>query len=510
MKKIILTLLLPVLFSVSCTSEFLEVTPTVTIPESQFYDTEEEINKALIAAYSPLQWMDFSYSGFHPIQFLADILADDYAGVGGAGEGDIPYLHLMNRYNLSAELSPLSLWKALYSGVYRSNQVIQNIDRVKDMNEAGRTRILAEARTLRAYYYHWLWRFWGNIPYYTTNPDGVVMDYIIPQLKADQVYEKIMEDLDFATEGNRLSEEVAVSEVGRFHRFSAYMLRARVVLTQEDETRYASVLTQMNEIIGSGIYALTPDFKEIWTDAGEWNCESIFEVNYSDDPSNRTWDNPYKPGGTVYPTFLCPDCYKGSALATEGYGFGPVSPALYNAYADEDSRRDASILNFMKALPGDSYNRRLDDTGFFNYKYLGRSGGHDQYIANGAEMNFRTNLRVFRYAETLLIAAELNTRLPEGNKTEAYTQLNTVRARAYGLKLEELDEKQSKAATLNNIFEEYRLEFALEGHRFWDLLRFGKADEMLSYKGFTASKRYLPIPQSEIDRSENSLMQNPY
>ena len=88
--------------------------------------------------------------------------------------------------------------------------------------------------------------------------------------------------------------------------------------------------------------------------------------------------------------------------------------------------------------------------------------------------------------------------------------LNMVRARALGTILSEMSAADRKPATLDNILNEYRLEFALEGYRFFDLVRFGKAEEVLAAKGYTAKKRYLPIPQSEIDRSEGTLIQNPY
>ena len=510
MKKT-LCICITVLSFTCCTTAFLEVEPTTTIPTDNFYRTEDDMTKALIAAYAPMQWLDYSYGEYHPVQFLSDIIADDYNGVGGSSENDNPYMHLIRRFQLTAEMSPIGLWNTLYAGVYRANQVIDNMDKAEGISGQARNRILAEAHTLRAFYYNWLWRFWGNIPYYTVNPDGYETDYIVPQYTADEVYAKIMEDLDFATSAGYLPEAVPRSEVGRFTRYAAYMLRSNVIMLQGDEAQYGSALNQMREIISSGIYALTPRFADIWTDGEEWNSESIFEINYSDKPSNRTWDNPYNPGGTVYPTFICPDSYKGSLLASEGYGFGPVSPALYAIYDARDSRRDGTILDFaIRKTLGESYNARLDDSGYFNMKYAGRNGGHSEYIGSeGGELNFRTNIRVWRYSETLLAAAELIVRTG-GSQDEADALLNQVRARAFNTTPDELAAGLKRTATLDNLLEENRLEFACEGHRFWDLVRFGKDVEVLGERGYTASKRYLPIPQSEIDRAENTLTQNPY
>ncbi|MBR4734752.1 MAG: RagB/SusD family nutrient uptake outer membrane protein, partial [Bacteroidales bacterium] len=363
-------------------------------------------------------------------------------------------------------------------------------------------RYVAEAKFLRAFYYHILWKFWGSVPYYAVNPDGKDVPYIVPQVSEDELYGKIAEDLDWCTSENRLPEAVTLTQVGRVNRFGAYMLRADVVMLKKDETRYSSVLSQLQEIIGSGIYALTPSFEDIWTDEGEWNCESIWEINYSDNPSNRDWDDIFAPGGTIYPTFVCPDSYKGTRFAREGYGFGPVSPALKAAYDAADKRRDATIMDFKTdALAGEKYNPRQGDTGMFNKKYMGRADGYSNYIgSNSPELNFRYNLRIYRYSEALLRAAELLVRTG-GSQAQADGYLKQVRDRA-GV--------SAKAATLDNLLDEYRLEFALEGHRFFDLVRFDKADEVLGAKGYSAAKRYLPIPQTEIDRSEGTLKQNNY
>ena len=161
------------------------------------------------------------------------------------------------------------------------------------------------------------------------------------------------------------------------------------------------------------------------------------------------------------------------------------------------------------AQPGEKYNKRQGDTGLFNKKYIGRVDGYSNYIgSNSPELNFRTNLRIYRYSEALLRAAELLVRTG-GNEALADSYLNAVRARAFDVAPAELGSR-ARSATLDNLLEEYRLEFAMEGHRFFDLVRFDKADAVLGAKGYTALKRYLPIPQTEIDRSEGTIKQNNY
>ena len=255
--KYILLSLLAVLGS--CTTSFLEVEPTTIIPEEDSYKTESDISKALMSAYAPLIALDFCRSDFtpkgeyHPYQFISDILADDYNAVGGSGEADCPYLQLMFKYRLTPQQSLISLWEAIYRGIYRSNIVVNRIDEVEGISEANRDRYVAEARFLRAFYYHILWKFWGNVPYYNVNPNGKDVPYIVPQFTADQVYDKIIEDLDWVTSEDRLPEAVTLTQVGRVNRYAAYMLRADVVMLQKDASRYSSVLKQLQDIIGSDI-----------------------------------------------------------------------------------------------------------------------------------------------------------------------------------------------------------------------------------------------------------------
>ncbi len=510
MKRIYLTLILLDCFVLtSCSSDFLDVTPTTEIPETEYFDDYESLMKGLMAAYAPMQWPDFVFGNYAPLQLVSDVMSDDVR-VGGANETDIAYLHLMRKFSATPNYTPSTLWVTFYSGVYRANLVLKYVETASGMTASSRSRIKAEALTIRAWNYSWLWKLFGNVPYYTSNPTG---PYIIEQYDADRVYSAILKDLETALEGSALPKVVKSSEYGRFTRAAAQMLRANVVMYQNDESMYGTVLADLREIISSRIYSLKSDFRSIWTDAGEWNTESIFEVNYTDSPSERTWESPTKVGGSVYPTLIGINKYSGPEYDGGGYGFEPVEKSLYDAYDADDTRRDATILCFAKfqeANPEAKYIPRYDDTGYFNNKYLGRADGHSRYTGNAPELNFRNNYRVWRYSETLLAAAELIVRTG-GPQDEADSYLNQVRARAFALKVDDAAfASKKKTATLDAILLENRFEFALEGHRFWDLVRFGKAEEVLGSRGYTPSKKWLPIPQSEIDQSQGTLKQNQY
>jgi hypothetical protein len=172
----------------------------------------------------------------------------------------------------------------------------------------------------------------------------------------------------------------------------------------------------------------------------------------------------------------------------------------YEAFEEGDTRRDASINDFRDK----TYNKRYEDTGLWIRKFGNRVGYNDGQIAD-AVMNFGQDLPIYRYSETLLNAAELA--LLGGGSADSQGYLDKVRARA-GL--------GSVAATVDNIINERRFEFLGEGKRYFDLVRSGKATSALGpdpngYRTNTwsESRKYLPIPQSEINSSDGSLTQNP-
>lgn len=506
MKKYFIYSAIALLSLSSCSESFLEVHPTVNISEDEYYNSEDRIYNALIAAYDPLQWPDWGQGQYNPVNLVSDVMSDDIFA-GGSTEQDNEQWHRMHKFNATPEIVCSSLWTVFYSGINRANIVISKMDLIPNISQENKERYLAEAHFLRAYYYTWLWKLWGNIPYYTSNPS--TPPYLVQQIKADEVYSHIIEDLNFALEGTRLPTVVDITLKGRITKATAQMLKAEVVMYQNDASRYPEVLEDMRSIINSGLYQLHTDFAAIWEDAGEWCDESIWEINYNDLNAQRSWSNPLGAGGTVLPTLIGINECKDEKYAG-GWGFGTVNPSLYNAYDDDDQRKDGGILNFakyQKEHPNASYTPRYEDTGYFLLKYLPRQGGNSQCTGD-KDLNYRNNLRVYRYAETLLNAAELIIRTG-GDSNEAQNYLDQVRARAFRTTSENLG-KHKKNASIDNIIEERHLELYGEGKRFWDLVRSGKAKEILGSRGYTDTKKYLPIPSSEIDKSSGTLTQNPY
>jgi len=369
---------------------------------------------------------------------------------------------------------------------------------VTDINDETKNLYEAEAKVLRAWYYTQLWKFWGAVPYYTTN---LTDPYVSGKSPADDVYEGIIADLDDAiANGGLPMKQTNASLDGRVTLATAYMLYADAVMYQKDQSRYSQALIYMKEIISGEDYSLTTNFGDIWTEDGEWNNECIFAINYFNNGASRSWSNPYFAGGTVLPQLISPyGLADGTDGFNQGWGFGPVRESAYNMYDENDTRRDASILDARSY----SYTARYEDTGFWLKKYCARTGYNAGQIAD-AQLNYGNDFRCYRYSETLLNAAELLIQT-DGSISEAQGYLDQVRIRA-GL------DAGSATATIDNIINERHLEFVGEGKRYWDLIRSGKAVTTLTageYRtvSWTSNKRYLPIPDAEINASDGRLEQ---
>jgi hypothetical protein len=268
------------------------------------------------------------------------------------------------------------------------------------------------------------------------------------------------------------------------------------------QDKFTQAATVLDDLINNGPYQLVDDYSEIFEHDGENGVESVFEVQYTDAEGAG---------------FGCLQCSEGNVavgfmgirnhtgpLYDSGYSFNVPVQSAYDAYDADDLRRDVSILDIVAwaATSGATYVEGYEHTGFFNRKYLPRKG--DQNIGDQNLTN-PNNYRSIRYADVLLMAAEANNR---GNidDTKALAYLNQVRERAFG------DSSNNSSATgaalTDAILEERRLELMGEGHRFFDLVRTGRAAQAIN--GFVPGKHDLfPIPFQEIQFSNGNWSQNP-
>ncbi|MBR6249211.1 MAG: RagB/SusD family nutrient uptake outer membrane protein [Muribaculaceae bacterium] len=490
-----------------CSEDFLEVTNPTGEPLEEYYTTDAHLNEALTSAYAPLHWPDWDGVAYNDLTVDAEILGDDF-WVGGSSISDNQHWHKLFNFEGDGNNTLSTLWGDFYSGIKRCNDVIKYCS-WGGGTEANRKSFEMQARLLRVYYYNILWHYYGNVPFYLEN---LSEPYTAPQLKADEIYDLLLPELEEIIASGVLPMRWPAAESGRVSQAMAYMLYAEMVMYQNDAARYPKALAFMKEIIKDADYKLNPDFADLWAESGEWCAESIFEINYDDDNGQRDWSTSLYAGGTVFPTLCSPNSWGGGEGwdgGNDGWGFLPMRVETYNMYAENDVRRDVTCWD----VRGYTYTERYQDTHIWHGKYRPQSA-NNQDCPTSKNLNYNNNKRIYRYAETLLNAAELLLQTG-GSAGEALGYVNEVRARA-GL-------SNLGSVTIDDIFTERHLEFCGEGKRYFDLVRAEgisgatqKASTVLvpdSYgyrtNSWTPSKKHIRLAQSELD-ADPTLVQNNY
>lgn len=479
----------------SCGDDFLTSSPTEK-QEAGTPVTEFALLANLASAYQILLFDNYANGNYNAVLLMSDLRSDDFYK-GGGDAGDQGQLYRLSQFTSTAAQTVNGLWDIYFTGLSRTNNVINQAENAVGIKEEKLDQYKAEAHFLRAYYTHLLWKFWGNIPYYESAL--IASPHMAKQLPADEIYKKIMADIDFACTEGKLPMKMEGSNLGRASRAAALMLKARVVLYQKDQTRYAEITKDMADIIKSSKYDLFPDFAAMWEDENEFCQESIFESNQL--PEGKTWGDSWQGFGTNLPAFASPNELKDpDGVFKGGWGFGPVRLAAYNIYDQTDTRRGGSINDWRSV----SYTKRFQDTGLFQRKYAAREGYNPP--PGDQDLNYCNNLRLFRFAETLLNYAELVSIHGQSEQgVSAQDCLNKIRKRAFGA-------ESPIALTAENIKLERRREFLGEGMRFWDLVRWGDAPTVLtendptnhSVRTFQDWMKYLPIPQSDMESTKGT------
>ena len=491
----------------ACSDDFLEVQNPTGEPLEEYYMTDEHLAEACTSAYAPLHWPDWDGSAYNDLTCDAEILGDDF-WVGGASISDNQHWHKLFNFEGDGNNTLGTLWGDFYSGIKRCNDVIKYCS-WGGGSDKNRTSYEMQARLLRVYYYNILWHYYGNGPFYLEN---LTEPYTAPQITADEIYAQLLPELEAIIASNVLPMRWETAESGRVSQAMAYMLYAEMVRYQNDTARYPTALGYMKQIIGDSNYSLNPDFKDLFDESGEWCAESIFEINYDDDNAQRDWGTPLHAGGTVFPTLCSPNGWAGGEgwdSGNDGWGFLPMRVEAYNMYADNDKRRDVTCWD----VRGYTYTERYQDTHIWHGKYRPQTV-NNQDCPSSKNLNYNNNKRIYRYAETLLNAAELLLQTG-GSASEAAGYVNQVRNRA-GL-------ADLNGVTIDDILNERHLEFCGEGKRYFDLVRaegISGATEKATIKlvpdtygyrtnSWTASKKHIPLSQSELD-ADPTLVQNKY
>jgi len=464
MKYLIYITLLSALFS--CES-YIDLKPLAENSVDNFYNTASDLEQAVIATYDGLQ------TSVRPgyLDHFAEVRSDNTYNFATTPAGGA-YADFDN-FNLTSANDRLNVfWHNSYLTIQRANIVLNRIDAIT-MDETIKESRKGEVKFIRALTYFYLVQIWGDVPLVveeTTDPISFIGQTRTP---AAEVYNQIITDLTEAA--GELPATVNTANDGRVTQGAALGLLARVYLVRKD---YQKVIEYTNQVINSGLYSLDADYAGIYDYAKKSN-EVIFKVFFK------------------------------SGTNSEGFPYLNVNHDYNNTAA-----RD-----FMETFKNDPRLDAIVDTSNIGTYYGNKV--HNENVSTDNTIDIKTV--ILRYADILLMKAEALNELQYPSQ-EALDLLNQVHTRAKPNLAFNLADFTSKNQFLEAILKERRIEFAFENLRWFDLVRTGKALEVMSAKNtgggrpnaasalpYTISESDLlfPIPQVQIDASSGNLKQNP-
>lgn len=503
------------LVSWSLTSCNLDEPTYAKTTSKNFYKTQSQVEEALTGAYLQLRttWNEYALNFY----FVGDCSTDD--ALKGSSDGDraeVMELQNFTVYTTNGEVG--RRWEILYRLINRCNEVIAYAPTATG-DKTLLKRYENEAKALRAFGYYSLVTTFGGVPL-LTQPMTPTEILKVPRASKEDIYAQIIQDL---TDASELPAKKEYSETEQYHatRGFAKTMLAKTYMFLGDYVNAEKVLHDIVEVDGD--YALLPDYGMNWRKEYENSSESVFEL------PNKIQDKSIATGTNVPHFFTSRD-----VTGYQGYGFHVPTTDLFNAFDKDDPRQTYVFTRTGDRYIGDAQpqDNHQSATGFHDYKMTVPTAdkqGYDVWMIS-------YNIRMIRYADVLLLYAEaLN---ENGKPQEALHYLNMIRQRARNTS--PMDPRKDMQAyvppttsaslpditTTNKdelrraIWHERRVELAMEGWRRDDLMRqhrFGEVMRAYAAKynvqkgrAFDDNRDYLlPIPQGEIDKSNNVLTQNP-
>jgi starch-binding outer membrane protein, SusD/RagB family len=481
----------------SCKKDFVTIQPEGQFLSENYYQNAEQAYGALVATYDVLRK---NSGGFENMITMMNAGSDDnYAGGGNSSDG--AGIQGFSSFTLNPDIIPGSFWNDHYQGIFRANVLLARLPAI-DMSASLKTRMVAEAKALRAVYYFNLVRMFRNIPL-ILEPLTTANMYEAQQVPPADVYAQIEKDLNEAIPDLPATVDPS-TEAGRLTKGAAQAMLGKVYLYDNKNSLAAAQFAEVNGTPGQTSqygYKLLDNFGDLWVFTNKFHSESVLEVLHTNQANSDWgfWGSGADEGNTVN-QMVGPRSYSRSAGSPapdipSGWSFNTWTQDFYD-FIKNDPRFSATVFD-MKALKAAGHADYIEgymNTGYFLNKFIPRRS--DIRPGGGAmELNFQQNSYIIRLADTYLMEAEALG--ATGSRAQAL--LDAVRARV-GL--------SSVPVSMTAIKEERRRELAGEGHRFFDLVRWGDAATVLASRGFVAGKHEIfPIPAREL--LGTTLVQNP-
>lgn len=488
-----------------CTKDAIEVKSTQELATG-YYQTDEQVNMALMAAYDPLAWTWKNLRWGASLKTWGNFASDD-AHAGGNDVNDQPTYQAADRYTVSpADIgyNLESFWTAYFMANFRANLILENVQPETEFKKSA----IAQAKFVKGFAYFYLTRMFGGLPIVDFVP---LPSDIIPRSTQDETYTYIETLLEEVIASGDMQERNGTQDPsnGLATLASAQALLGKVYMYHK---KYNEAIAVLSKVANNSSYSLESEFWRIFKGANKHGVESIFELNFSGSLGAGNEGNSdvylFGPRGGV--TF--------NDTITSGWGFNQPTQSLVDAYTDaNDMVRLNSTVFFSDSLQA-WYDKTVGTptpitwvgaiSGYWDRKHYpdpnnAVSIAHNRFINDDI---------ILRLADVYLLLAEAYVRT--NNEGKALEYVNKVRARA---KLPALT-----SVSLSDVKNERRLELALEGDRYFDLVRWTgdpdqiDADHVLGPLGYstgtpgTKTNGLFPIPQSEINSTygDNKLVQN--
>lgn len=486
MKSLVLTALCLASLVVTGCEAFLTEDPQSQYSVGTFYKTPKDCEIAVAGIYAQQQALYNSLGGV----FRMAITRSDDTKV-GAGYVDENDKFIDGATGAYIE----SLWAGLWVVVYRTNALISRIDGISFPDDASKNAIKGEALTLRAWAYYELGISFGGVP--ILNTEYAADDVKKIKRSTQEETFKFAED-DYKAAIGLLPTQWSGKNLGRITKYAAEAGLARLLMFQ---SKFSEATPYLSDIITSGKYDMAVKYEDCFDDAFNNSAERVWEIQFMN-------------GGLGEGNILCnsfmPDGYKGPLTPFTGASaFLEVSQDFIDAYEPGDLRKDQSVV--ADVIVGSA-----PRTGWYISKWL-------HYTAVPVNNNdFAIDLPVVRYTDVLMMYAECLNEASYSATGDAFTYINKVRARA-GLTPLTAATTPNQAAFREAIKKERRVEFAFEGLRFYDLVRWGDAvtvmdaflarpeNENGTYSMGSTDRYIYAIPKQEIDTYNNKdvMWQNP-
>ncbi|RRB07472.1 RagB/SusD family nutrient uptake outer membrane protein [Larkinella rosea] len=472
----------------SCDKE-LDVKPDSQITAASFWTTQEDVTGARSGMYARFRtFTDFNlyYLGESRSEIMGTgILNADFR---------IPYFQ--NRLNKITAPGPD--WGTIYTVIHDINLILKYAPGIKFTSESTKNTILAEAYTMRAFLYFVLVRTWGGTPLLLDPTESFDPATIYkPRASEDEMFKLITDDLAKALE--LFPVNTYPTRRGAWSKPAANALKGDVYLwiakrRNGGESALNTALAALQEVQKTDV-GLLPNFADVFSYANKGNKEIVFAVRYQDLEAVNNYSGDMYIRDSDLPPGTDAETLKKIGLGG-GMNWWAPSETMRKQFTADDKRKDKSFVEI--------YGKNAQGNPTFYTSIMTKFSGFID--ANGRR--FLDDIIIYRYADILLMIAEAKNALGQDPSAE----INLVRQRAYGDQFEKHKfVSSSKTVNDDEILRERLFELAFEGKRWWDLVRFNKAFDLVpSLADRKGQTNLLLFPLSETVMSRNSkLVQNP-